>query len=222
MTKISPLTDGPRVQGAQCNRPRVAQLAISALFVALAGCAAPPAPRTTVVLLPNEDGSVGTVMVTGPDGPRRLEQAYGVTTVGGNSAAPAAGATLPLEVVRTTYRQLMQAQPSRPQVFVLYFTLGKTELTAKSKAQVSAVLATARARKPTEILVFGHTDALGSNERNVQLSAERAQAVVRLLQASDPSLGKIDVRYFGSKDPSARPGALGSQPKNRRAEVMIL
>lgn len=201
--------------GARCVRHALAL----ALAATLAGCAA---PRTTVVLLPDEDGRVGAVSVAGAGGTRQLEQAFSTTTVEARGAAPTEAATLQPEALQATYQQLMEAQPSRPKVFVLYFTLGKTELTAESKMQLSAVLAMARARKPTEISVFGHADSLGGDQLNARLSAERAEAVAHLLKASDPSVGRIEVRWFGSKTPSHQSDLRGAQPKNRRAEVMIL
>lgn len=183
----------------------------------LTGCAS---PRTTVVLLPDEDGHVGAVFVSGAGTSRQLNQALSSTTVG--AGAPTTTQTLQPAAMHASYQKLLLAQPSRPSVFVLHFLIGKAELTPESKSQIAAVLAAARARKPTEISVFGHADAIGSDERNVKLSSDRAEAVARLLRASDPSIGPIAVRWFGSKSPLEQPDSNGAQPKNRRAEVMIL
>lgn len=192
-------------------------LMASLLGLVLAGCAS---PRTTVVLLPDEDGHVGSVSVSGAGSSRRLDRALSTATVGGSG--PVGIATLAPEALRGSYRQLLLAQPTKPEVFVLQFLLGKAELTPESKAQIPAVLAAARARKPTEISVFGHADAIGSDQRNVRLSAERAEAVARLLRASDASIGEIELRWFGSTAPLEPSDSRGAQPKNRRAEVMIL
>ncbi len=162
----------------------------------------------------------GSVFVSGAGSSRQLNQALSTTTVG--TAAPGATQTLQPEALRASYQKLLLAQPSKPKVFVLHFLLGKAELTPESKAQIPAVLDAARARKPTEISVFGHADAIGTDERNVKLSSDRAEAVARMLRASDPSIGPIAVRWFGSKSPLEQPDSNGAQPKNRRAEVMIL
>ena len=192
-------------------------LIASLLGLALAGCAS---PRTTVVLLPDEDGHVGSVSVSGAGSLQQLDRALSYATFGGR--APAATATMQPDALRASYQQLLMAQPSRPKVFVLHFLLGKAELTPESKAQIPAVLTMARIRKPTEISVFGHADAIGSDQRNIRLSAERAGAVARLLRESDPAIGDIEVRWFGSKTPLVQPDSNGAQPKNRRAEVTIL
>ena len=212
----------PALPCAAAVRPgtaRTRQLLAILLAAVLAGCAA---PRTTVVLLPDEDGHVGAVSVSGAGGSRQLEQAFSATTVEARGAGPSAAGALQPEALQATFQQLMNAQPTKPKVFVLYFAFGKTELTPESKAMLPAVLEMARARKPTEISVFGHADSIGSDQINARLSAERAELVARLLKASDPSVGRIEVRWFGSKAPSQPTEPRGAQPKNRRAEVMIL
>lgn len=204
---------------------RTGGLVLACAFgVFLWGCAAPPVamPSTTVVLLPDEDGHVGAVSVSGAGGSRQLEEAFSYATVGGAQAQVSDPRAMEQASVEVAFGQLLKAQPSKPKTFLLYFVLGKTELTAESKALLPEVLAMANARKPTEISVFGHADAIGSDARNVKLSAERAELVARLLRASDPSLGKIEVRWFGARSPLLQPDAHGAQPRNRRAEVMIL
>ncbi len=204
------------------RRARSARLRYAAgllLAVTLVGCAA---PRTTIVLLPDEDGNVGSVSVSGAGGSRQLEQAFSATTVTASGDGPTDSVPLQPEAVTASFSQLMLAQPTKPRVFILYFTLGKAELTAESKAKLPVVLATAQARKPTEISVFGHADSIGGDQVNSQLSAERAEMVARRLKALDPTVGRIEVRWFGSKAPAHPSNATGAQPKNRRAEVMIL
>lgn len=190
----------------------------------LAGCATPPAstPRTTVVLLPDEDGNVGAVSVSGASGSQTLDQAFSAAAVGGANPTAANVRTLGQDSVDAAYADLLKAQPTQPRTFILYFKFDKTELTAESKALLPTVLATAHARKPTEITVFGHADATGKAEHNWKLSAERAKVVADLLRASDPEVGPIDVQYFGHKVPLVSSGARGAEPKNRRAEIMIL
>lgn len=56
----------------------------------LAACATPPPPklaRTTVVLMPDEDGNVGAVSVSNDAGSQRIDQAYHFATVEAPTAA---------------------------------------------------------------------------------------------------------------------------------------
>lgn len=207
-------------------------LAAGALAM-LAGCASPPPPppappppadtsRTTVVLLPDEDGNVGMVSVTSATGSQKVDAAYSFTTVAGIAAAPTEARPMDMARVDSAFGSVIKAQPPKPVSFTLYFLLDSAVLTEESKAKLQAVFDAVRERKPTEISIFGHTDAIGKEERNMKLSAERAQAVQNLLRERDPDLGHVDVRYFGSKEPLVPSPARVPEPRNRRAEIMVL
>lgn len=189
------------------------------------GCAtAPPvhAPRTTVVLLPDEDGHVGAVSVTGGDGSQKIDEAYSFATVEGTHSSPSAVTLMGQASVTKTYGALLKAQPPRPRTFILHFLLDKTVLTAESKALIPAVMEAIQKRKPTEISIFGHADSTGPEQHNVKLSAERAKVIANLLRKDDPGLDHIQVQFFGDKEPlfPTAPGV--PEPRNRRVEVMIL
>lgn len=192
--------------------------------VVVVGCATPPppaAPRTTVILLPDEDGQVGAVSVTTAAGSQQLDRAFTAATVQAAGAAPSAS-DLGREGVDAAYGDLLKAQPAKPLSFTLNFLLGKTVLTDEAKAQLPALLDAVRSRKPTEITVFGHADASGTEENNFKLSAERARVVADLLRKSDPALDKIEIQSFGDKMPLVPSLSRGATPRNRRAEVMLL
>lgn len=204
------------------RRWRVRQWMAAFAVGVMAGCASspPPLPRTTVILLPDEDGKVGTVTVKNEAGAQEIVQAYGAVTTA--AVGPAAATHLQRDAVEARFGDLMKAQPSKPRSFVLYFKLDRAELTDQSRALLPEVLKAARDRAPTRIAVFGHADAIGSAERNLKLSAERAAFVAAQLRAAEPGLEDIEVEYFGDRSPlvPAREGA--AQPLNRRVEVTIL
>jgi peptidoglycan-associated lipoprotein len=194
-----------------------------ATAIVVGGCATPPPrqPTTTVILMPDEDGHVGAVSVTSQGGTQQISEAFAASTVTGTNGKPTATIAMGRDAVTTGYDALLKAQPPKPVSFILYFHLDRTTLTDESKAQLPAVLAAVRERKPTEITIFGHADATGSEKRNLKLSADRARAIEKLLQKDDPSLDRIQVQFFGDNKPLIDSGAR-AEPRNRRAEVMIL
>lgn len=201
---------------------RAATLALVACAFA-AGCATrPPVARTTVVLLPDDDGAVGAVAVTTAGGTQALDRPFTATTVQTETAAPAASIALGREQVERRFAELLKAQPSRPVSFTLHFVHDKTVLTDESKALLPALLHAVRSRKPTEIIVSGHADASGSEERNAQLAAERARFVADLLRRADPALERIELQSFGDRMPLVPSRSRGAEPRNRRAEILIL
>lgn len=187
----------------------------------LAGCAAPASTRTTVVLLPDEDNTVGAVSVESGSATQRLDRAYSYASVNGANATPSKSRTLGRATVNAAYAELLKANPPAPRIFVLQFLLDKTELTEESRAQLPAMFRAARARKPTSITIFGHADATGTSEWNLQLSAQRAEMAAGLLQANDPTLKDIELQYFGDTKPLTATGTRATDPRNRRVEVLI-
>ena len=195
-----------------------------ATFV-VAGCATPPPapqPKTTVVLMPDEDGHVGAVSVSGDGVSQTIDQAYAFTTVEGVHGKPIAMTAMGEQAVTGTYGKMMAAQPLKPVHFTLNFINNKTVLTEEAKAQIPQVLEAIRSRKPTEISIFGHTDSTGTDRYNMQLSEERAKAVATLLRKHDPSLDAIEIKFFGDKEPLIKTDGHTAEPRNRRAEVMVL
>jgi peptidoglycan-associated lipoprotein len=199
-----------------------AGLAAATCCVALlsSGCASLGGGRTNVILLPDEDGHVGAVSVTSAGGSRPLDRAYAQVTVRGATASPAPPAALGRAAVEKSYDELLRAQPSRPRAFTLNFLLDSTTLTDESKALLPEVLRAARERAPTEVTVFGHADASGSELHNTRLSAERARSVAALLRKADPTMVDIDVQWFGDRQPLVR--SESREPRNRRVEIQIL
>jgi len=199
-----------------------ARLLLSVLLSALvlSGCAS-PSPQTRVILMPDEDGHVGAVSVTSSAGQQAINQGFAEVTVDRPGQVPTPSQPVSQPAFEQQNQQVLAAQPSPPKTFILNFRSDSMELTPQSKALLPEVLETARQRMPTEISVFGHADALGTPSYNLELSAQRARKVAGLLQQLDPKL-RINVEFFGDTVPllPSRPGK--SEPRNRRAEILIL
>lgn len=205
------------------SHTRSARLAAPLLIALafLAGCATPTSTRTTVVLLPEEDNTLGAVAIASGPGTQRLDKAFSYTTVNGSNATPSNARTVGRDTVNSAYGDLLKASAQAPRIFVLQFLLDKTELTEESKALVPAMLRVVRARKPARITVFGHADITGTHESNLKLSADRADAAAHLLRAGDPTLKDIDLQFFGDTKPLASTGLRTSDARNRRVEILI-
>jgi outer membrane protein OmpA-like peptidoglycan-associated protein len=206
--------------------PSGALVVLVATVAALAaGCATKPAaraPGTTVILLPDESGSVGSVVVSTRSGEQRLDEAFSYAVAERASLPPSSALPSAREAVEAGHRPLLASQPTAPRTFVLHFLLNEAVLTEASRALLPAVIAAAGERQPTEVTVFGHADASGTEAINMKLSAHRAQVVADLLRAHEPNLGTVLIQYFGDKAPLVRSEGRRPDPRNRRVEVMIL
>jgi len=210
------------------SAPRLGLLALACLLVlAIAGCASKPiAPvdrsRTSVILLPDEDGKVGEILVSSPQGQQRIAAAYDTTTVGGGAATAPAVAHTSAAAVEAQYGPVLAAHPQRPAAFTLYFEIGKATLTPASRRELPHLFDTVANRKPTEIAIYGHSDSIGSDRWNLRLSELRAKAIAALLREHDPSLTAIEVKFLGDREPLFPAPDNVPEPRNRRAEVVVL
>lgn len=193
---------------------RLSILALLALGMLLAGCAA-----TRVTLLPDQGGHVGAVIVSNAQGRQRIDQAFDTVAVG--RSGPGKPRASDPRAFEKNHRALIDAEPTPPRSFVLNFLFDSMVLTPESKKMLPEVLRVVRNRMPTEVTVFGYTDSVGTADYNLGLSAQRARAVARLLKQIDPKL-PVDVKYFGEKYPLVPSRHGVPEPRNRRAEIVIL
>jgi len=112
-----------------------------------------------------------------------------------------------------------------PKTFVLdnvEFDFGKATLRAGSYSTLDDLVDYLK-RKPSErIEIGGYTDNVGSNEKNIQLSLERAKSIVTYLIAKGISNDRLEAKGYGVEDPIEDNSTEEGRQKNRRTEVKIL
>ncbi|HNB29145.1 MAG TPA: OmpA family protein [Alphaproteobacteria bacterium] len=191
--------------------------------IALAGlvAACSQTPDNLVVLLPEADGSVGSVVVTSTAGTQTLNEAGQATGVDAAGEKPVAPFVLPEEELQKTFGAAIAAQPKLPEVFILYFETGGAVLTPDSAGQLPDVVAAVKARPVPDISVVGHTDRVGTDAVNVPISIERANTVRDLLvkEGIDPAI--IEVTSHGEENPLIPTADEVAEPRNRRVEVTV-
>lgn len=170
-----------------------------------------------VALLPNADGTVGSVVVAGSQGQQTLTDA--------RSAASVSGATAPYKVtdadIQRDFGDALKAQPALPQKYTLYFDKGTTRLSRESQAQWQKVLADIKERKTVDITVAGHADTVSSDRINDALSRRRAETVARMLRDAGVNSTAITVESFGARDLQVPTPPQTSELRNRRAVVTV-
>jgi outer membrane protein OmpA-like peptidoglycan-associated protein len=102
----------------------------------------------------------------------------------------------------------------------LTFVSGSAQLTAAARAQAQ-IFAQALMQPQLQSMRFeieGHTDAVGSRDRNLDLSQRRAQTVADFLTHAGVSPERLVVHGYGPDRPL--PGVPGTAAVNRRVEVV--
>src|SRR5262245_16314383 len=140
----------------------MAAVAVVALLALVYWVAKPP--NETVTLLPSADGHKGVVVVERGKEKQVLDQPYATTRNGDTVQVLAA------TDVKEAFGSTLQALPSRPAVFLLYFVTGTDELTDESKTDLQRVLEALKQRPLPDVYVIGHTDTVGELRGNDILS----------------------------------------------------
>src|SRR5450755_593015 len=112
-----------------------------------------------------------------------------------------------------------------PKIFVLddvEFDFGKSTLRPASYNTLDDLVDYLK-RKPNErIEIGGHTDNIGSDEKNLVLSLERAKSIVAYLIAKGISNDRLVAKGYGAEEPIEDNSTEEGRQKNRRTEVKIL
>lgn len=198
------------------NRRRWCPASLLLAAVLLAGCAV--GPRERIILLPDPDGHVGVVDVTGASGATTLTEAYSGTRFAG---AKLVAEKIGEEEVRRRYGPLLEGLPASPRRYILNFEFGSDRLTEQSRAQVPGIRSELRRFPAPEVVVIGHTDAVGGVAINDKLSLDRANRVREIFVAEGIPREAIQTVGRGDREPlvPARPGV--PEPRNRRVEIKL-
>ena len=104
---------------------------------------------------------------------------------------------------------------------VINFDFAKSDIKMESFEyldKLAAILIVTQVR----VEVKGHTDNVGSEEVNMELSKERAKAVVRYLIREGVDKDKISYSYYGMSKPLTTNDTEEGRTMNRRVEFEIL
>ena len=196
-----------------------------AILLLAAACATATKPasspsRDIIVLLPDDQGKTGAIVVSSAGVTRRLDKPRQTVTVESGSP-PGPSTVMSQQEVQAIAGSALAALPKPPAKFILYFFHDSVDLTKESQAELQKVFQAIRDRAPVDISVVGHTDTLGKKEYNYALSLKRAKAVAAILRGNgvDPSL--LDITSHGKDNPLVRTRDQVPEPRNRRVEITV-
>ena len=187
------------------------------LLLALAGCGL---PANVVILIPDENGTVGKLAVHEGASTAELDRPLAAVNAG-SEASVRNVFTAQLADVDSEFAGALAATPRAPVVYILYFQSGLTELDPRSRGDLAAATAAAKGISNVDIGVVGHADATGSDAYNSALSLKRAQTVRDALVAAGVPNDVIEIEYHGANNPLIPTPRGVPEPRNRRVEVTI-
>ncbi|MBX7127072.1 MAG: OmpA family protein [Cyclobacteriaceae bacterium] len=103
----------------------------------------------------------------------------------------------------------------------LEFETNSYRLTSAHYGQLDSLAAFLSRHTSLTVFVSGHTDSLGSERHNVNLSSRRAEVVAEYLVDHGASWDRITFEGFGSAQPLASNQTAAGRKQNRRVQVLI-
>ncbi len=134
------------------------------------------------------------------------------------------------ETLNRLYRTLETIAETRRSALGLVMNLGdsiefdfnRAELRPENREILSRIAGVLTTAEGFTIQVFGHTDDVGSDDYNQQLSERRAQSVRDYLVESGINPQIISVRGFGKSQPLEEGSDPASRQRNRRVEIAVI
>ena len=104
----------------------------------------------------------------------------------------------------------------------LFFDFDKAVLRPESFPELDRIVELMTERPTMQIEISGHTDNVGTDEYNMNLSQRRANAVVAYLKQKNMDSGRMTVQSFGESSPVDSNETAEGRKRNRRVEFKIL
>lgn len=216
---------------------RLSLTAAVVLILLLAGCAGPreatrervaPAPPAAAPERPAAPAASGPTMLDpGNEASfraRRLDE-----LARSPQAMPATERGYYLDVLYARLRQVPGSEVMRGEDGTLRvrlppsvsFEVGSAQLSAPAEQALSSLIAPLADFTSLLVSVHGHTDNTGPAEVNRRLSAQRAQAVARRLQAAGVPARHLLAVGHGAEQPIADNESPEGRERNRRVELLL-
>jgi outer membrane protein OmpA-like peptidoglycan-associated protein len=104
----------------------------------------------------------------------------------------------------------------------ILFDFDKSSLKAEARTNLDKLAVILNKYADTDLLVDGHTDSKGSDNYNLTLSQERAQAVANYLANLQVASTRMTLHGYGESRPIATNDTEEGRALNRRVEVGIM
>lgn len=190
---------------------------ICLVILALSGCA----QKTTVALLADPDGHVGSLAVASDGGETELKRAAEATVVGGRDKKPTDPTILTEKQIADQFSVVLAALPVKPEHFILYFDKGSSNLAEDAEAMLQQILQSIANRKSKSISIVGHSDTAGDRDLNLRLSRDRTLTVYQVLLTRGVEKTHMTRTSHGKENPLIKTADNVDEPRNRRVEVIV-
>jgi outer membrane protein OmpA-like peptidoglycan-associated protein len=124
------------------------------------------------------------------------------------------------QALKVTYSNEITSEVSSKS-YQIQFETGSAVIKSSSYATLDEILRSAVVAEGLKVGVFGHTDDVGNDEKNQQLSESRAKAVAEYLKSKGMLPERIEARGMGESQPIAENTSEAGRAKNRRVQIVL-
>ena len=200
---------------------RLPLVVLAAALLAGCSCFQPrqATPALFIVVPSAADGHVGAIVVHHGAESRVIDSAFGAERLRADGSLERS--KLEEREVRERFADVMAALPGTPATFTLYFLEGSDELTPQSRAELDNIFAELKRRPLPDIVVIGHSDTVGSDSYNDQLSLARAKRMREMLVGLGIPAERIDAAGRGKRELLVPTEDNVAEARNRRVEINV-
>ena len=125
------------------------------------------------------------------------------------------------------YPASVEPEPVQAEVITLsdaddvLFAFNSADLTPSMQSKLDSIMGKLQDASVASIKVIGHTDSVGSDEYNLQLSQQRASSVAGYLLSQGVAPNKVTSEGKGESEPVADNETEEGRAKNRRVELHV-
>lgn len=141
-----------------------------------------------------------------------------------NANQEAQQANQQVEELQKQLADLHAKQTERGMVLTLgdvLFDTGKATLKPGAQSTLDRLAAFMRQSPDSSVVIEGHTDSVGSEEYNLDLSQQRAEAVRSALVSRNVDANRVAAVGKGKSEPVAGNNTAAGRQQNRRVEIVI-
>jgi len=177
-------------------------------------------PQSSIILIPDADGTVGEVSVSNQSGEQIINTAFAAVQVMNESTLNVIDKVDEKQTL-DTFQYALSAKPDEVKKYILYFISGSSDLTEESKLLIPQITKEIGKRKVYEAYIVGHTDTMGTSNSNYKLALKRANQVKEIINPELSSMDHIQVVSYGEGSLLVPTADNIDEPKNRRVEIEI-
>jgi outer membrane protein OmpA-like peptidoglycan-associated protein len=104
----------------------------------------------------------------------------------------------------------------------IFFAFNEANLLDESRIELDRLVTFLREQPKTRIMIKGHTDSVGTEQYNLRLSQQRAQAVVDYLLSKEIATERLEAKGYGKSKHIAPNDTEEGRQMNRRVEFTIV